>query len=102
MYQTVKTFVDDVYAGLCSNEFNLDITAELAEVFGMLAEDKPSTSTELQDNDQSKTQETYSINVNQENLGLKKILQFVFAYLEKLQYNNYLCMSIYQLIPTMV
>jgi hypothetical protein len=68
-YTAVKTFVDDVYAGLCSTEFNLDITQELAEVFGMLADEQPSTSTESQDNDDSKTQETYSINVNQENLG---------------------------------
>ena len=69
-YQTVKTFVDDVYAGLCSTEFNLDITQELAEVFGMLAEDQPSNATESQENDDLKGQETYSINVNQENLGL--------------------------------
>ena len=31
--------MDDVYFGLCSNEFLLDITYELANVFGMLGED---------------------------------------------------------------
>ena len=31
--------MDDVYFGLCSNEFLLDITYDLANVFGMLGED---------------------------------------------------------------
>ena len=74
-YQVVKTFVDDIYAGLCSTELNLDITQELADVFCMLAEDQPSTATESQDNDDSKAQETYSINVNQENLGWSHFLK---------------------------
>ena len=69
-YQTVKTFIDDVYAGLCSNEFLLDITYDLADVFGMLAEDKPKTASDLQDKGDAKGQESYSISVNQENLGM--------------------------------
>ena len=68
-YQSVKTFIDDVYAGLCSNEFLLDITYDLADVFGMLAEEK-TPSTESQEKNESKGQESYSINVNQENLGV--------------------------------
>ena len=38
-FEVVQKFVDDVYFGLCSNEFLLDITYELANVFGMLGED---------------------------------------------------------------
>ncbi len=38
-HEVVQKFVDDVYFGLCSNEFLLDITYELANVFGMLGED---------------------------------------------------------------
>ena len=68
-YQTVKTFIDDVYAGLCSSEFLLDITYDLADVFGMLAEDKPQTSSESQDKSVVKGTDSYSLNVNQENLG---------------------------------
>jgi hypothetical protein len=30
--------VDNVYSGLCSSEFLLDITFELANVFGMLTD----------------------------------------------------------------
>ena len=60
--------MDDVYAGLCSTEFNLDITYDLADVFGMLAEEKPAAE-EAQDKTDLKSQESYSINVNQENLG---------------------------------
>ena len=60
--------MDDVYSGLCSTEFNLDITYDLADVFGMLAEEKPAAE-EAQDKTDLKAQESFSINVNQENLG---------------------------------
>ena len=35
----VHKFVNDVYLGLCSNEFLLDINLELATVLGMLSPD---------------------------------------------------------------
>ena len=38
-HDVVQKFMDDVYFGLCSNEFLLDITYDLANVFGMLGED---------------------------------------------------------------
>ena len=69
-HQTVKTFIDDVYSGLCSNEFLLDITYDLADVFGMLAEDKPQPPAQSRDKNEAKEHDTYSINVNQENLGM--------------------------------
>ena len=68
--------MDDVYAGLCSTEFNLDITYDLADVFGMLAEEKPATE-DTQDKSDLKAQESYSINVNQENLGILRKLFIV-------------------------
>ena len=37
-FDVVQKFVDNVYSGLCSNEFLLDITFELANVFGMLTD----------------------------------------------------------------
>ena len=38
-YDVVHKFVNDVYLGLCSNEFLLDINLELATVLGMLSPD---------------------------------------------------------------
>ena len=71
-YNTVKSFIDDVYAGLCSNEFLLDITYDLADVFGMLAEEKPpqTTGEQTQKKDSQLPEGTYSINVNSDALGM--------------------------------
>ena len=68
-HQTVKSFIDDVYSGLCSNEFLLDITYDLADVFGMLAEDNPQSAVRSEDKNVAKPDGTYSINVNQGSLG---------------------------------
>ena len=35
-YKYLKQFINDVYTGLCSSEFVLDINQDLAEVLGML------------------------------------------------------------------
>ena len=35
-YKYLEQFINDVYTGLCSSEFVLDINQDLAEVLGML------------------------------------------------------------------
>lgn len=39
-YSLVKKFINDIYDGLCSNEFMLDISPDLAEAFGMFNEEQ--------------------------------------------------------------